>query len=518
LVFVTDVVDLSAMLTQSETNVGRLTTLIEATQRLVAMAEPEDLLQTILESTLRLFAAQACSIALVDESAQQLSFAFTLGGAKLEEIHLPLGQGIIGWVAANGEGVICNDVSAEPRFFGQIDRQTGFRTRTVLCAPLRHEGQLVGAIEVLNTATIGGFQPADLELLLAFGGLATPALYRTKATAAIRKAKVAFEEVVHARYRLVGGSSPAMQEALHIARSAAAATSTVLLLGESGTGKEVIARTIHQWSPRAEQPFVAVNCVALTPELLESELFGHEKGAFTGAITQKRGKFELADGGTIFLDEIGDLAPNLQAKLLRVLQEKEFQRVGGIKDFRVDVRVIAATNRDLRQAIQHGGFREDLYYRLNVVPIVLPPLRERTEDLPILIDHFTARYCDEMKRPRLTIDAAAMTVLQGYHWPGNVRELQNIIERAAVLSPGPLLTVSDLPAEMRQPSALGADTSGSSQPANQFTSFAESIEAFKREQIQRALAESGGNQTKAALRLGLPRPNLSRLMKQLGLR
>jgi transcriptional regulator with GAF, ATPase, and Fis domain len=518
LVFVTNVVDLSAMSTQSETHEERLTALIETTQRLLTLTEPEDLLQTILESTLRLFAAQACSIALVDESAQQLSFAFTLGGAKLEEVHLPIGQGIIGWVAANGEGVICNDVATEPRFFGQIDRQTGFRTKMVLCAPLRHDGRLVGAIEVLNTATVGGFQPVDLDLLLAFGGLAVPALYRTKATTAIQKAKVALAEVVHERYRLVGGASPAMQEPLHVARSAAAANSTVLLLGESGTGKEVIARAIHQWSPRAEQPFVAVNCVALTPELLESELFGHEKGAFTGAIAQKRGKFELADGGTIFLDEIGDLAPNLQAKLLRVLQEKEFQRVGGVRDFRVDVRVIAATNRNLRQAMQQGGFREDLYYRLNVVPIVLPPLRERTEDLPALIEYFIYRYCDEMKRPRLTIDAAAMAALRRYQWPGNVRELQNIIERVAVLSQGQVLTIADLPVELRQQDAVRGETSTPLQPTRQFASLAEAIETCKREQVQMALAESGGNQTKAAQRLGLPRPNLSRLMKQLGLR
>ncbi|MBM4256509.1 MAG: sigma-54-dependent Fis family transcriptional regulator [Deltaproteobacteria bacterium] len=492
--------------------------MIETTQRLLTLTEPEDLLQTILESTLRLFAAQACSIALVDENAQQLSFAFTLGGAKLEEVHLPLGQGIIGWVAAHGEGVICNDVATEPRFFGQIDRQTGFRTKMVLCAPLRHEGRLVGAIEVLNTAAVGGFQPTDLELLAAFGGLATPALYRTKAATAIQKAKVAFAEVVHERYRLVGGSSPAMQEALHVARSAAVANSTVLLLGESGTGKEVIARAIHQWSPRVEQPSVAVNCVALTPELLESELFGHEKGAFTGAIAQKRGKFELADGGTIFLDEIGDLAPNLQAKLLRVLQEKEFQRVGGVKDFRVDVRVIAATNRNLRQAMQQGQFREDLYYRLNVVPITLPPLRERSEDLPALIEHCTARYCDEMKRPRLMIDTAAMAALQQYAWPGNVRELQNIIERATVLSQGPVLSVADLPGELRQQSVSPLATLESYQPTRQFASLAEAIETVKREQIQLALDENGGNQTKAARRLGLPRPNLSRLMKQLGLR
>jgi transcriptional regulator with GAF, ATPase, and Fis domain len=308
-----------------------------------------------------------------------------------------------------------------------------------------------------------------------------------------------------------------MQEVVRLARSVAVAHSTVLLLGESGTGKEVMARAIHYWSPRAEQPFVAVNCVALTPELLESELFGHEKGAFTGAVAQKKGKFELANQGTIFLDEIGDLAPHLQAKLLRVLQEREFQHVGGTKDIRVDVRVIAATNRDLRRAMQNGTFREDLYYRLNVVSISLPPLRDRREEIPALIEHFTARYCHEMKRPLLAVDPQALELLHTYRWPGNVRELQNVIERAVVLSQGPAITVSDLPLELRTRGEQ-SDPTLPGQAIDPSLPLSAAMEMFKRIRVHQALEAMKGNQTKAAQVLGLPRPNLSRLMKQLGLR
>jgi len=506
------------MQAQREQSHGRFATLIEVTQRLVGVSEPEELLQVILASALRLFAAEACSIALIDEPSRQLTFAFTLGGAKVEEFRVPLGQGIIGWVAETGQGVVCNDVAQDPRFFGTIDRQTGFRTKAILCTPLPQGDRTIGALEVLNTAASGGFSHEDLALLQAFGGLATPAIHRTQAFSTVRNAKVALQEVVQARYRLVSGSSARMQAVLRLVHSVAAAHTTVLLLGESGTGKEVIARAIHQWSARTEHPFVAVNCVALTPELLESELFGHEKGAFTGAIAQKKGKFELADGGTIFLDEIGDLALPLQAKLLRVLQEKEFQRVGGVKDIRTDGRIIAATNRNLRRALQTGAFREDLYYRLGVIVITLPPLRDRPEDLPVLLEHFIERYCHELKRPRLEIDQAAKELLLAYPWPGNVRELQNVIERAVVLSPGPTITLADLPTEMRQHAPGPEDPLSQPQAVATTLSFTEAVEAFKRARIRQVLETVAGNQTKAAHLLGLSRPNLSRLMKSLGLR
>jgi DNA-binding NtrC family response regulator len=306
------------------------------------------------------------------------------------------------------------------------------------------------------------------------------------------------------------GQGPAIQALIRTAQQAAASNATVLLRGESGTGKEILARAIHGWSPRHAAPLVIVSCVALSEELLESELFGHEKGAFTGAHQRKRGKVELADGGTLFLDEIGDIRPTLQAKLLRLLQEHEFERVGGTRPIQVDVRFIAATNADLEQAMKQGKFRQDLYYRLNVVPLALPPLRARKEDIEILAQHFVAKYCSELKRPPRAISPAALAVLRQYDWPGNVRELENAIERAVVLAPGPDIGPGDLPVASVPADDDSRDTSDSS--------YHQAIATFKRDLLRSALAQAKGNQTRAAEVLGLQRTYLSRLLRELGLR
>jgi Nif-specific regulatory protein len=505
------------MQTQLEQTRARLASLIEMNQLLMSTVEPEDLLKVILESALRLFAVEACSIGLIEIARQQLAFVFAMGGAKVEEFRISLDQGIAGWVARMGQGVVSNDVSQDTRWFSGVDQQTQFKTRSILCAPLKQQNRIIGVIEAINTTNTEGFTPADLDLLMAFGGLAATALTRAKVFTSVRNASAAFQETIQDRYRLVLGPSTAMQEVLRPARAAAGTLTTVLLLGESGTGKEVLARAVHQWSPRAEHPFVAVNCTVLTPELLESELFGHEKGAFTGAVAQKKGKFEVAEGGTIFLDEIGDLAPPLQAKLLRVLQEREFQRVGGIKDIHADVRILAATNRDLRQAIHRGTFREDLYYRLNVVSLTLPPLRTRREDIPSLAHYFVNRFCQEVNRAPLGIEPTAVECLQTYPWPGNVRELQNAIERAVVLSPGPELTVADLPAEVQKQHPDQISTAPMEE-IDETLPLTDAVEAFTRIRVHQVLQAAGNNQTEAAKRLGLPQSNLSRLMKRLGLR
>ena len=497
----------------------RLESLIEVNKLFMGTIEPEELLRETIEATIRLFAIEGCSIGLLDEGSEELAFVATAGPAQVEEFRIQKNKGIAGWVVESGEPVIANDVASDPRWFSGVDEKTGFHTRSALCVPLKQQDRIIGVIEALNTTSPHGFTQEDVQLLMAFGGLATTAIDRAKLFTSVQHANLVFQETVQDRYHLVTGNSPSMQEVLRLAQTVATTPITVLLLGESGTGKEVVARAIHQWSPRSERPFVAVNCVALTSELLESELFGHEKGAFTGAVAQKKGKFELAEGGTIFLDEIGDLAPNLQAKLLRVLQEREFQRVGGVKDIRAEVRILAATNRDLRQAMQNGGFREDLYYRLNVASLQLPPLRERGEDIPSLVSHFVERSCREMKRPVLGLEKRAMDILCAYPWPGNVRELSNTIERAVVLAAGPNITAGDLPAEVRQQSIQKrTDSPQAIEVIDKTLTLAESIEALKRSRVQSALAATGGSQTKAAQILGLPQSNLSRLMKKLGLR
>jgi Nif-specific regulatory protein len=489
--------------------------LVEISHLLMRPVDSDELLTVILTAAMRLFKAEGCSLALLDAATQELAFIAMVGPAQVDVFRLPIGQGVAGWVAQTGQGVLSNDVTQDARFFQGIDQQTGYTTRSLLCAPLKQHDQILGVIEALNTAKPAGFDADDLALLTAFGELAGPAITRTQAFARARNVGAALQEVVHERYRLVYGTSAAMQEALRLARTVATTNTTVLMLGDSGTGKEVMARAIHQWSPRAEHPFVAVNCVALTPELLASELFGHEKGAFTGAVAQKKGKFELAHGGTLFLDEIGDLAPDLQTKLLRVVQDKEFQRVGGTRDLRVDVRLIAATNRDLQQAMQRGAFREDLYYRLNVVALTLPPLCDRREDIPALVDHFLTQYSREVNRPGLGITPAALELLQAYHWPGNVRELQNTIERAVVLTPGPAITVADFPPEIRQANA--------GEPVlpllelDEAMPLAEAVVAFKRARVCSALARARGNQRQAARLLGLEPSNLSRLLHTLGI-
>ncbi|HXG50367.1 MAG TPA: sigma-54 dependent transcriptional regulator [candidate division Zixibacteria bacterium] len=314
-------------------------------------------------------------------------------------------------------------------------------------------------------------------------------------------------EEIGGRYRLIAGSSPSMAHAVTQARKAAPSRSTVLLLGESGTGKEIFARSMHDWSERHSKPFVAINCAGLSRELLESELFGHEKGSFTGAYHLKRGKLELAHGGTVFLDEVGDISHELQTKLLRFLQEREFERVGGTQPIAVDVRIIAATNRDLEDAVRQGSFREDLYHRLNVIAIALPPLRERREDIAVLAEYFLRRFSFETKKHFTGISTDAQQRLLSYTWPGNVRELANVIERAVVLGDPPTLTIQQLPWRV---SGLQSPEPTETQP------YHAAINSYRRRLIVSALAQVGGNRAAAAKALGLHRTHLLKLMKALG--
>ena len=305
------------------------------------------------------------------------------------------------------------------------------------------------------------------------------------------------------------GESAVIQKLKEQIRVAAPTNGWVLITGENGTGKELVAKQVHVQSKRAEQPFVEVNCAAIPEELIESELFGHEKGAFTGAIVQKRGKFELADRGTIFLDEIADMSLRTQAKILRILQEHKFERVGGTETIEVDVRVIAATNKSLEKAIQEGSFREDLFYRLNVIPFHVPPLRERREDIPVLADAFVAEFCAESGMGAKTITPRAMTALQGHPWPGNVRELRNLMERLVLLTPGPKIRPEDLPEEVR---------SGVRGPELEAATLEDARRAFERDFIRERLREHGWNISRTAEAIGIARESLSRKMRQFGLR
>ncbi len=316
----------------------------------------------------------------------------------------------------------------------------------------------------------------------------------------------ALRQELHTRYRFENliGKSRAMQEVFGLIEQVAGSRSTVMVYGKSGTGKELVAKSVHYNSPRSGKAFVAVNCAAIPAELLESELFGHEKGAFTGAIATKVGKFELANSGSLFLDEVGSMRLDLQAKILRALQEREIERVGGTRTIKIDVRVIAATNRDLKKAVEEGTFREDLYYRLNVVPITLPDLKDRIEDIPLLANHFVQKFAPESNPNIREISKEAMAVLMSYAWPGNVRELENVIERAVTLGRGPAIEPSDLPNHL----------TGGSNPVDRALAKEATLEDLEREYIALILRRTKGHQIRAASILGIDRRTLYRKIRR----
>jgi DNA-binding NtrC family response regulator len=330
----------------------------------------------------------------------------------------------------------------------------------------------------------------------------------------VRDENVRLKEALGKRYHFqnIVGRSKKMQEVLALVERVAPTNSTVLIGGESGVGKDLIARAIHQNSRRAGGPFIKINSTAIPDTLFESELFGFERGAFTGALASKPGKFELADKGTLFLDEIGDVPASIQVKLLRVLQEREFERLGGTKTLKVDIRMIAATNRDLRAALEEGTFRKDLYYRLNVVPIDIPPLREHKEDIPDLVNHFLARFAADSEKEIEGITPAALDALMEYHWPGNVRQLENSVERAVALSSGPMIDEKDIHLDTTQ-SKSGAASSAS---ANQFLPEGMTLEQWEDNMIREALKRANGNKSQAARLLGLSRNALRYRLGKLG--
>jgi Nif-specific regulatory protein len=475
-------------------------------------SDGKELLRTIIESATRLMEAEASSLLLVNPENNKLYFEISLGtkGPEVQRFSLNMGEGIAGWVAANNRSLIVNDVESDSRFFADISKKINFPTKAILAVPMRIKERCVGVIEIINKIDGGNFSEEDLEWLEIFATQAAIAVQNSRSLQKVQEEITLLQDKIQTDkgYHTFIGESNSIREKLEIALRAARTDSSVLLLGESGVGKELFAEQIHLHSPRSNNPLIRVNCAALPENLLESELFGHVKGAFTGASSDRRGRFELADRGTIFLDEIGDLPLNLQVKLLRVIQHRVFERVGGAEPLKVDVRIIAATNKDIEAEVESGRFRADLYYRLNVLPIYIPPLRERRDDIPNLADFFLKRFNREIKKQITGFAPEAMEVLLSYSWPGNVRELENAVERAVVITQTDTIT-PDL-FVMDQISERDED-------AYKGRSLKEAVNIFKKHYIRQTLDMNRWNQTKTAKLLGIQRTYLSRLIKELNI-
>ncbi|MGB2819736.1 MAG: sigma 54-interacting transcriptional regulator [Phycisphaerae bacterium] len=481
-----------------------LSALVDASAAINAALGLDETLAAIARAAASVMRAEASSVIVLDEARGKQVFRAAVGDRadQLQGLAYDRGLGISGKVLASGEAEIVNDVSKDQSHYPEIDALVAFETRSLIAAPLISKGRTLGVVEVINPVQSELFSEEDRQLCKVFANLAATTMANAQLYERIQRENDQLKQTYQPAEEIVGISG-AMENIRNLICRVARSSATVLLLGETGTGKEIAARTIHAQSDRAEKPFVAINCAALPETLLESELFGHEAGAFTGAVERKLGRFELAEGGTLFLDEIAEVAPSIQVTLLRALQEKEIVRVGGTETVGCDARIVAATNRNLAEEMRAHRFREDLYYRLNVFPIEIPPLRERREDIPLLVDHFIRRVASEMKMPVPILSPEAMTGLAQYNYPGNIRELQNILERACLLccrmdgawpQPQPICP-EHLPKELAGDIQLG--------PPGQ-----SALAASEKGMIVKALRENDWNQTKAARALGITRDNI----------
>lgn len=469
----------------------------------------EQLLEVIIDTATRMMKAKASSLLLLDEKTQKLYFKVATGEKRdqVRQFEVRLGEGIAGFVAQKGEPLLIPDVRKDPRWDKKISESVGFKTTSIACVPLKTDHKIIGVFEIIDKEDGSPIKEDDMNMLSVIADMASMAIINARKIDRVQKENMDLRQEIGDKYKIVGQSrelTKVISDALKVANSK---TST-LILGESGTGKELLARLIHQAGPRKFMPMVVINCAALPETLLESELFGHEKGSFTGATARKIGKFELADGGTIFLDEIGEMSQSMQAKLLQVLQEGMFYRVGGIEPISVDVRVIAATNRDIQKEVSEEKFREDLFYRLNVVEINMPPLRERKEDILLLADHFLNMFKRETGLYDLLISEKAMERMMEYDWPGNVREFRNAIERAVVMGNGKVIMPDDLPISR---------TKMSSSEIEAGLTLKEALDRFKKEFVRKTLEKTSGNRSKAAKIMDIQRTYLSRLISEYGL-
>ncbi len=487
---------------------ARLRAILEISRRLANETETQPLLEMIAREATRLLDCDRASIFIWDREQKQLIASPALGvsGGKL---YLPDSKGIVGNVVQTGATAQVDDAYADPRFDQSVDKANGYRTRNLLCVPLVNgANQRIGAFELINRNR-GDFNADDQRTLVDLGAQAAIAIENARRHDQLVRSNKQLTERVMGGVEIIG-DSPAMNALRGTIERLATTDLPVLILGESGTGKEVASQSLHYQGPRASQPFVAVNCAALTETLLESELFGHEKGAFTDAHQMREGKFELAEGGTLFLDEIGDMTLGGQAKLLRVLEQKVITRVGGSQIIPINVRVLAATNANLADMVREKKFRQDLYYRLSVVTLDIPPLRERPEDILPLAEFFLERFCRQANRKKLVIGPDAAKRLQLHGWPGNVRELRNLMERVAFLTAGEQVGVDDLAFILSPQRDAYEDLSDG-------IGLAEATDRFQQEYIRRAIKRAQNNMSDAAKTLGLHRSNLYRKMKQLGL-
>ncbi len=494
-----------------------LNALLKISTTINSISDMRELQHRLLELILGVIPAGREAILLVERSntnggpidAHQNAFASICGWNRLTgpDDSIKVSKTITSQVLREVVALLSNDIF-ETQTVDGTPSLIASRVCSLLCVPLVVFEKPLGVIYLDTSDPTERFDEGHLQLLTAIASIAAVALENARHFQQLENENQRLQQQIQIEHQMVG-ESPSMRSVYQFIGKVAPTDTTVLIRGESGTGKELAAHAIHSNSARTTRHFVAINCATLTEALLETELFGHEKGAFTGAIAQKRGKLEIADGGTLFLDEVGELTPAIQVKLLRVLQERQFERVGGTRPIKVYVRLIAATNRDLEAAIKEGSFRQDLYYRLNVVPFIMPPLRDRREDIALLASFFIAKFSKQCKRRVSGLTPEARAILEAYTWPGNVREIENAVERAVVLGNTEAITADDLPEAMIEAGA----TAGSSVPG-----YYDSVREAKRLIIIRAVEQTKGSYTEAAKILGVHPNNLHRLIRSLNLK
>jgi Nif-specific regulatory protein len=487
-----------------------LSVLMKVSTTINAIRGLRELQERLLELVFEVVPAKHGAILLNDEagdSQTEFSSIFGLDRILGPSQKITVSSTVVRRVLKDNAALLVSDAENNDALI--TDSLIAAHSRSLLCVPLLMLDRTLGVIYLDTDVPDVRFDEDHLQLLTAIAAIAAVAIQNARHIETLETENRRLVADLNLEHNMVG-ESPAMQQVYHLISKVAASESTVLISGESGTGKELAARAIHTNSKRAGRPFVAVNCAALAESLLESELFGHERGAFTGALNQRKGRLEVADGGTLFLDEIAELSAALQTKLLRVLQEREFERVGGTRTIKVDIRVIAATNQDLDVAIAKGTFRQDLFFRLNVVELRMPALRERSEDVPMLANYFASKYSEKCNRRVLGISPETQQFLQSYEWPGNVRELENAIERAIVMGTTQDILPEDLPEAILEAKALGISESG--------TGYHETVIERKKQLIIEAMKKSEGSYTEAAKLLGLHPNYLHRLVRNLNLR